>query len=95
MKTSNWVKILLVISNTSMACAFAQDNYYRYKDKEGNVVISNSVPADVANSGYEVVSPTGNVIETVLPRKSDAEIAAEAKAAQDQREAQKQVELKN
>lgn len=95
MKASTWVKILLVISNTSMTCAFAQDNYYRYKDKEGNVVISNSVPADIANSGYEVISPTGNVVETVLPRKSDAEIAAETKAAQDQLEAQKQAELKN
>ncbi|MCS5710054.1 DUF4124 domain-containing protein [Candidatus Berkiella aquae] len=95
MKASTWVKILFIISHTSMTCAFAQDNYYRYKDKEGNVVISNSVPADFANSGYEVISPTGNVIETVLPRKTDEEIAADAKAAQDQREAQKQVELKN
>ncbi len=94
MKANIWIKILFVIGchlHTSAVLA-GQDNYYRYKDKDGNTVISNSVPADVSNSGYEIVSPMGNVIETVLPRKSDAEIAAEAKAIEQQREAQKQAE---
>ena len=94
MKTRIWINILF-LSGCSLhaAQALAQDNYYRYKDKEGHTVISNSVPADVTNTGYEVVSPMGNVVETVLPRKSDAEIAAEAKLIEQQREAQKQIEI--
>lgn len=94
MKANIWIKILFVLGcHMSASTVFAaQDNYYRYKDKDGNTVISNSVPADVSNSGYEVVSPMGNVVETVQPRKSDAEIAADAKAIEQQREAQKQAE---
>jgi len=94
MKTRIWINILFLAGcGLISAQALAQDNYYRYKDKDGNTVISNSVPADVTNTGYEVVSPMGNVVETVLPRKSDAEIAAEAKLVVQQREAQKQAEI--
>lgn len=94
MKKNIWIKILFVMGcQLSTSAIFAaQDNYYRYKDKDGNTVISNSVPADVSNSGYEIVSPMGNVVDKVLPRKSDAEIAADAKAIEEQREAQKQAE---
>ncbi len=89
-----WINILLIAGcNLYTATGLAQDNYYRYKDKEGHTVISNTVPADFANTGYEVVSPMGTVVETVLPRKSDAEIAADAKRVEQQREAQKQAEI--
>ncbi|MGE3320373.1 MAG: DUF4124 domain-containing protein [Candidatus Berkiella sp.] len=92
MKTKLWINILfMTLCNISQASA--QDNYYRYKDKEGHTVISNTVPADVSNTGYEVVSPMGHVVETVPPRKSDAEIAADAKLIEQQREAQKQAAI--
>lgn len=94
MKTKIWINILFISGCSFHAAqALAQDNYYRYKDKDGNTVISNSVPAEVSNTGYEVVSPMGNVVETVLPRKTDAEIAADAKLIEQQREAQKQIEI--
>lgn len=94
MKTRIWINILLIAGcNLHAATAFTQENYYRYKDKEGHNVISNTVPADVANTGYEVVSPLGTVVETVLPRKSDAEIAADAKRVEQEREAQRQAEI--
>jgi len=93
MKKKLWINILLLALCNLSDQANAQDNFYRYKDKEGHTVISNSVPADVSNTGYEVVSPMGNVVETVLPKKSDAEIAADAKLIEQQREAQKQADM--
>ncbi len=93
MKASFWIKILLLSSCLQVGQTLALDNYYRYKDKDGQVVISNSLPAEVANSGYEIVSPMGNVVEKVLPRKSQDEIAADAKALEHQREAERQAEI--
>lgn len=94
MKANFWIKILFFLSSgLYTSYALADGNYYRYKDKDGQVVISNSLPADVANSGYEIVSPMGNVVETVLPRKSEDEIAADAKALEHQREAERQAEI--
>jgi hypothetical protein len=94
MKIRIWLNILFLAGcNFYMVHSYAAENYYRYKDKDGQTVISNSVPADVSNTGYEVVSPLGNVIETVLPRKSDAEIAADTKRVEQQREAQKQADI--
>ncbi len=64
---------------------FADTNFYRYKDKDGHPVITNSLPSEVADQGYEIISPRGNVIETVQPAKSKEEIAKDAKELEEKR----------
>lgn len=58
-------------------------NYlYRYRNHEGVLVMEDRVPPEFAGSGYEVLSPSGRVIETVLPA-APAASAAEPGAAVD------------
>lgn len=90
-----WTKYWLVIS----ICLYAtvgwseEPTYYRYKDKDGNTVISSSLPPEYANSGYETLNNSLSVIEKVPPRKSDAEIAKEAALQKEQLEKQRQAQI--
>lgn len=50
---------------------------YRYKDKTGQTVVDSVLPPEYANTGYEIISERGNVIETVPPKRTEADIAKE------------------
>ena len=54
------------------ASASAQD-FFKYKDKSGTVVISHTVPAERVPYGYEIVDETLRVIRRVEPQLSKAE----------------------
>lgn len=84
----SWIKTLLVISLCIIkpVSAIEAGNYYRYKDSQGNTVMSNNLPPDAANQGYEVISPRGNVLEKIPPRKSEQELVKEI-AEKEKREA--------
>lgn len=88
----NWIKIFLLIS-LSLSSSYAFANYYKYKDKNGKTVIDSILPPEVANDGYEIISPRGNVIETVSPRKSQEQLAIEAKEETQRQESEKQAEI--
>jgi len=89
----NILLIMLLFGNSGLI--YAQDSYYRYRDQDGNTVISSTLPPEVANQGYEVVSTTGNVIEKVDPKKSDAQIQEELKQMKlHQKQKKHQKELK-
>ncbi len=68
----HWIKISFVLglSLINVSNCFADTNFYRYKDKDGRPVITNTLPSEVADQGYEIISPRGNVIETVQPEKN-------------------------
>lgn len=55
-------------------------NRYKWRDGAGNLQYSDSLPAEAAKFGYEVVSPQGIVIKHVDRAKTAAELK-EAKAA--------------
>ena len=42
-------------------------NLYRYRNAQGVLVIDHTVPANAAQSGYEILAPDGRVLETVAP----------------------------
>lgn len=86
---NNWIKITCAIGLFALAHgSFANDTfYYRYKDTDGHQVISSTLPPDAADLGYEIISPRGNVIKTILPAKSKEEIAADQKALEVKRQA--------
>ena len=75
----SWIKIIL-ISSTFLGASSAFAEFYRYKDKDGHSVITNSLPAEAANAGYEIVNQYGAVIEKVAPKKSPEQLEQEAKA---------------
>ncbi len=61
-------------------------NYYKYKDAEGHTIISNTLPPEVSNQGYEVISPLGNVVEKISPKKTAEELNKEAVQQKQQEE---------
>lgn len=67
--------------------------FYRYRDKDGSMVIDSNLPAEYANEGYDIVSPRGNVIERVPAKKSDERLKQEALLRQ-QEEKEKQQALR-
>ncbi|MGD9592024.1 MAG: hypothetical protein AB7V32_05855 [Candidatus Berkiella sp.] len=88
-----WIKIscalsLLMLQQPGFA---AEKFYYRYKDAQGHPVITNSLPAEVADQGYDIISPRGNVIKTISPAKSKEELAADNEALEKKRQADLQV----
>lgn len=48
---------------------------YRYKNAEGRVEISNAIPADRVAGGYEVLNLSGQVMQTVAPQLTSAQLA--------------------
>lgn len=75
------------------AAAQAQDRQlYRYTNDDGNQVVAYQVPPEYVAKGYEILSPTGALID-VVPAKLDASARAGMDAeARRQREAQEERE---
>ncbi|MBS0286552.1 MAG: hypothetical protein JSR17_04600 [Proteobacteria bacterium] len=96
----NWIKISLCSSLLGLlpVVGFAATEthyYYRYKDTDGHQVITSTLPSDVADQGYDIISPRGNVIKTVQPAKTKEEIAQDEKALEEKRKADlKEIENK-
>jgi hypothetical protein len=86
---------LLVVLATALAGqAMAEEkldhNRFKWRDAQGNLHYSDTLPGDAARLGYEVVNPQGIVVRRVERAKTPAELAAAkraAAAAQDQRDA--------
>lgn len=64
--------------------SLAQLKYYRYVNKDGVKVISHTIPPEYVRKGYEVITHTGKVIETIPPAPDPDEVArVEAERAQE------------
>lgn len=64
-------------------------NRFKWRDAQGNLHYSDSVPSEAVKFGYDIVNPQGLVVKHVERAKTDAEIAAAkmdaAKAAAERR----------
>jgi hypothetical protein len=49
------------------------ENLYRYRNKEGNLVIDYAVPPAYVANGYEILSELGRVLEVVEPQQISEE----------------------
>jgi hypothetical protein len=78
--------LLIIISILAMPLCFAETTLYRYKDKDGHPVITSTLPPEVADQGYEIISPRGNVIETIPPAKNKEQLAKEQEALEKQKQ---------
>ncbi|HEU4663234.1 MAG TPA: DUF4124 domain-containing protein [Dokdonella sp.] len=72
------------------ATAGKDHNRYKWRDEQGNLHYSDSVPAEAAKFGYDVVSPGGIVVKHVDRAKTSEELAA-AKAAALKAEAEQRI----
>ena len=66
------------------APAIAGGNLYRYTDKSGNPVITQTLPQEASKNGYQILSTTGRVLETV-PRALTEEERADKEAQEAER----------
>lgn len=68
----------IIISTLTLllATATASASIYRYTDRNGQVVISNTIPQAASKRGYDILNNQGRVIDTVDPAPTAEEIAA-------------------
>lgn len=68
----NWVVAakVIVMSVAISGIAIAQ-NFYRYVDAQGNVVVASTVESEAIERGYEVLDAQGRVIEEIPASLSD------------------------
>ncbi|MDF0749935.1 DUF4124 domain-containing protein [Marinobacter sp. 71-i] len=76
-----------------MSASIAEATMYRYTDENGQVVISNTIPQEATERGYDILNSNGRVIETIDPAPTEEEIAAREAEEQRQEEAARQREL--
>ncbi|MDP5210471.1 hypothetical protein [Microbulbifer sp. 2205BS26-8] len=70
------VAALLLSALTNAASGAGDRVLYRYTDARGIVVLNEVVPPKYVAKGYEILTPTGRVLEVVPPQLSPEEYAA-------------------
>ena len=93
-----FLSAVLVLLSSGLWAATAGE-YYRYVNDNGNLVIDNDVPPELAHKGYDVINKNGRLIRKVEPQLTgDALIVVKAEkrrqeAAEKQRLAQEQYDM--
>lgn len=71
----------------------AYADMFRWEGPNGRVHYGDTLPPQQASHGYEVINPaTGEVIQTIEPAKTQAQLAAEAEAKKAETQRQKEQE---
>lgn len=86
---------LLLAFSDPVAAANAAHNRYKWKDAEGNVHFADSLPADAAQFGYDIVNSQGLVTKHVDRAKTPEELKAAEQEAKQQAAARHEAEEKN
>ncbi len=92
--------ITLTLLSFASLCLFmppdasAQGVRYKWRDAEGNLHYSDSLPANAGKFGYDVISAQGVLMKRVEPAKSAEELAIANAAAAKQRSAQLEAEAR-
>jgi chromosome segregation ATPase len=76
-----------------LVTATASASIYRYTDKNGQVVISNTIPQAASKRGYDILNNQGRVIDTVDPAPTAEEIAAREARKRNEEIQARQLEL--
>ena len=83
MRKTTFSLILFTLASTlAISVASAGSVRYKWRDTEGNLHYSDSLPADANTLGYDVVNAQGILVKRVAPALSvDQRVAAKAEAA--------------
>ena len=65
--SSKFCNLLLASILIATACSAAAQYLYKYKNHDGSVVISSTIPSDLVHQGYTVLDSKGQVAEVVSP----------------------------
>jgi hypothetical protein len=77
-------KSLVITSLLIIALPALAGNLYRWMDETGRVHISDKIPPEATQRGYDIINPQGRVVKHVAPPLTDEEVAAlEAKRAKE------------
>lgn len=86
-------KLLFIICAMAMLSAVCADEvYYVFKDKNGNTLIQDAIPAEYVNQGYRMINEQGVTIRTVpslAEQKRLASIAAKRRSQEKDKERQR------
>jgi len=66
--------IATLLMLTVLPLAAEAQQFFRYKDENGQIVINSSIPPEFVKNGYEIVNEKGVVLKEVAPQLSDEEI---------------------
>lgn len=77
--------LLALFTGLDPAVVVAADLLYRYRNAHDVVVIDFSIPPEFAADGYEVITPDGRVVETVLPLDALPSLTERGQRQQQQR----------
>ncbi|MAA66411.1 MAG: hypothetical protein CL581_16770 [Alteromonadaceae bacterium] len=64
-----------VILASLVSTSATASTMYRYKDSNGRMVISNTVPSESTTRGYEILNDKGRVIQVIAPAPTEEELA--------------------
>lgn len=67
---------------------------YRYETADGKTVMSNTLPREALQQGYEVLNNNGRVIETVPPPPTEEELAERRRKRERQEQLEKEREAR-
>lgn len=73
--------LALLLAGACQAAGGLDHNRYKWRDAEGNLHYGDTLPAEAARFGYEVVNPQGLVVKRVQRAKTPEELAADKAAA--------------
>lgn len=80
----------LALAMALLAIPAAQAQMFRYTDEHGQIVIGNTIPQEATKRGYDILSNSGRVIETIPPAPTPEEIAAREAEKKRQQELERQ-----
>lgn len=66
------IATLLMLSMLPLMAEAQQ--FFRYKDENGQIVINSSIPPEFVKNGYEILNEKGVVLKEVAPQLSEEEI---------------------
>jgi hypothetical protein len=84
-----WITILLLASSLVISFDAEARKYFRYKNKDGVIVVRDHIPPNAVKGGYQVLNHLFQVIEEVSPAKTDEQIAQELEQEKKQRSLEK------
>ena len=69
------IKIVHCFIFLTSLSVFANGNLVRYTNEKGNIVIDYTIPAEYVSRGYEIITPSGKVVDVIPPALTPDEIA--------------------